>query len=158
MEFKQNLADKIRATHHRANNDPNYTTFLKHFGEFKIAKVEAEEVSTQTFLLRELSEMRSRLDRLLIRDAARSDRLIKLRPRDADQAEKNLVDIIGMIRNLPGFKDADIGVSEDGTIVVRTTPDNSRLHSAKLLRMADELGYEVDAKIASSSSPWTYFQ
>src|SRR5882724_5052924 len=31
VEFKEKLAEKIRATHERAIGDPGYTTFLKHF-------------------------------------------------------------------------------------------------------------------------------
>lgn len=35
VDFKEALAEKIRATCQRAKDDPQYTTFLKHFGTFK---------------------------------------------------------------------------------------------------------------------------
>lgn len=64
VEFKQKLAEKIKATHTRATSDPTYTTFLKHFGEFTVAKLEKKEVSGQEFILEELRAMRTALRRL----------------------------------------------------------------------------------------------
>jgi hypothetical protein len=63
VEFKTKLAEKIRATH-QAAADPKYTTFLKHFGEFTVAKLEKKEVSTQQFVLEELRSMRVAMERL----------------------------------------------------------------------------------------------
>ena len=39
-------------------SDPKYSTFLKHFGEFKVAKLEQKEVSSQEYILEELKSMR----------------------------------------------------------------------------------------------------
>ena len=64
VEFKQKLAEKIVATYSRATTDPQYTTFLKHFGEFKVAKLEKKEVSGQEFILEELRSIRSTMRRL----------------------------------------------------------------------------------------------
>lgn len=64
VEFKQKLAEKIAATHLRATTDNNYTTFLKHFGEFTVAKLEKKEVPGQEFILEELRSVRSALRRL----------------------------------------------------------------------------------------------
>ena len=64
VEFKQKLAEKIAATHTRATSDPQYTTFLKHFGEFTVAKLEKKEVSGQEFILEELRYMRMAMRRL----------------------------------------------------------------------------------------------
>jgi len=64
VEFKQKLAEKIKATHIRATSDPTYTTFLKHFGEFTVAKLEKKEVSGQEFILEELRMMRNAMRRL----------------------------------------------------------------------------------------------
>ena len=64
VEFKQKLAEKIKATHMRATTDPTYTTFLKHFGEFTVAKIEKKEVSGQEFILKELRAMRSAMRRM----------------------------------------------------------------------------------------------
>lgn len=64
IAFKQKLTDKIRATYSRATTDPEYTTFLKHFGEFKVAKLEEKEVSGQEFILDELKSIRSAIRRI----------------------------------------------------------------------------------------------
>lgn len=64
VEFKQKLAEKIKATHTRATSDPTYTTFLKHFGEFKVAKLDKKEVSGQEYILEELRGVRMALRRL----------------------------------------------------------------------------------------------
>lgn len=64
VAFKQKLSEKITATYSRATTDPNYTTFLKHFGEFKVAKLDKKEVSGQEFILEELRAVRSAMRRL----------------------------------------------------------------------------------------------
>jgi hypothetical protein len=64
VEFKQKLAEKIRATYEKAQNDPGYTTFLKHFGEFKVAKLEKKEVSSQEFIMDELRQIRDSIRKL----------------------------------------------------------------------------------------------
>jgi hypothetical protein len=63
-DFKQKLAEKIKATHQRATTDSTYTTFLKHFGEFKVAKLDKKEVSGQEFILDELRALRSAIRRI----------------------------------------------------------------------------------------------
>lgn len=63
VEFKQKLTDKITATHQRAEKDSGYTTFLKHFGEFTVAKIDKKEVTSQEFILEELRSMRRAFQR-----------------------------------------------------------------------------------------------
>jgi hypothetical protein len=64
VDFKQKLSEKIKATHEKASSDGNYTTFLKHFGEFTIAKLDKKEISGQEFLLEELKSLRMSMRRL----------------------------------------------------------------------------------------------
>jgi hypothetical protein len=59
VEFKKKLADKIAATYKKATTDATYTTFLKHFGEFTVAKLDKKEVSGQEYILEELRSLRS---------------------------------------------------------------------------------------------------
>lgn len=66
VDFKEKLTEKIQATHKKATTDKNYTTFLKHFGEFKVATVETKEVSGQEFVLEEMKEIKSILRTLRI--------------------------------------------------------------------------------------------
>lgn len=67
VEFKEKLALKIKATYERAEKDSEYTTFLKHFGEFKVAKLEQKEVSGLEYVISELGALR--------RDIRRSERM-----------------------------------------------------------------------------------
>ena len=63
-EFKEKLTAKVKATYSKSTTDPSYTTFLKHFGEFTIAKLDKKEVSGQEFILDELKSMRQSLSRM----------------------------------------------------------------------------------------------
>lgn len=64
VDFKQKLSAKIRATHKKATTDDSYTTFLKHFGEFTVAKLDEKEVSGQEYILEELKNLRYSMRRL----------------------------------------------------------------------------------------------
>jgi hypothetical protein len=68
VEFKERLAEKIQATHQKAQTDKHYTTFRKHFGEFKVAAVDTKEVSSQEFLLEEIKEIKAMLRNFRLRD------------------------------------------------------------------------------------------
>src|SRR5690606_21553393 len=62
VKFKQDLAEKIKATA-MASKDPNYSTFLKHFGQFKVSGLDQTEVSYNEFVLKELSNIKSLIER-----------------------------------------------------------------------------------------------
>ncbi len=79
VEFRQKLAEKIKATHQRATTDPNYTTFLKHFGEFKVAKIDKKEVSGQEYILEELRGLRAAIRRVEV--SQHSKEIDHIRPR-----------------------------------------------------------------------------
>jgi len=64
VAFKQKLTEKIVATYARANSDAGYTTFLKHFGEFTVAKLDKKEVPGQEFILEELRSIKTAMRRL----------------------------------------------------------------------------------------------
>lgn len=66
MDFKQKLQVKIRETYSRYKDDPNYTTFLKHFGTFKVAHVEEKEVSESQYITAEIKEMRKMINSLFL--------------------------------------------------------------------------------------------
>lgn len=83
VEFKQKLKDKIVATHARATGDPSYTTFLKHFGEFTVAKLEKKEVPGQQFIIEELRSLRSSMRRMEFSSvAAKDSRTMRVRNTD----------------------------------------------------------------------------
>ena len=70
VEFKRNLGEKVKATVARAESDAEYTTFLKHFGKFAVARLETTEVSKEDFIIEELRELR----KLVLRRDMMSDR------------------------------------------------------------------------------------
>lgn len=57
-KFKDSLGKKLTATFEKSKSDPNYSTFLKNFGKYKIAHLEDREVSTDTFILNAIEELR----------------------------------------------------------------------------------------------------
>lgn len=63
IDFKKNLKEKIKATYEKSKSDPNYTTFLKHFGSFTVAKLDSKELSKEDFIIEELSELRRSIAR-----------------------------------------------------------------------------------------------
>lgn len=58
VEFKEALAEKIKATHEKSVKDPNYTTFLKNFGTFKVAELKTEVVPQDQMLMEEVRGLR----------------------------------------------------------------------------------------------------
>jgi hypothetical protein len=64
VDFQTRLAEKIRGTHKQATTDPNYTTFLKHFGTFSVPTLETKEVSKEDFILEEMRTLKALVARL----------------------------------------------------------------------------------------------
>jgi hypothetical protein len=64
VDFKAKLAEKIKGTHNKAATDPNYTTFLKNFGEFTVAKLDEKEITGQEYIIEELKALRTAVRRL----------------------------------------------------------------------------------------------
>lgn len=61
VDFKSKLARKIEATVASANGDPEYSTFLKHFGTFKVAELKSETVTEDQFIMSELMDIKHQL-------------------------------------------------------------------------------------------------
>jgi hypothetical protein len=81
MQFMERLTAKVKATHDKAATDPDYSTFLKYFGEFKVPQLEQKEVSTEQFMiarLEELAQSISRLERQSYRSTAGPRRLLEI--------------------------------------------------------------------------------
>ena len=58
VDFKEKLKDKILNTYTASQDNPSYTTFLKHFGEFTVAKIDTKEVSGSEYIIEELKNLR----------------------------------------------------------------------------------------------------
>lgn len=67
VDFKRDLSEKIIATVKRSKEDKNFSTFLKHFGRFTVAKLDTTEVSKEEFIIEELREMKFTMQRLMQR-------------------------------------------------------------------------------------------
>lgn len=63
IEFKRKLTSKIKATAQNSS-DAAYSPFLKHFGDFKVAKIDQKEVSGQEFIIDEIKGIKLMLARL----------------------------------------------------------------------------------------------
>lgn len=61
QDFTERLADKISGTYKKAIEDPNYSTFLKNFGDFKVVTIDKKEVNSSEYLLESVNQMRSEL-------------------------------------------------------------------------------------------------
>ncbi|MDQ8731017.1 hypothetical protein [Bradyrhizobium sp. LHD-71] len=112
-DFKLKLIEKIKGTH-KAAADPRYTTFLKHFGEFTVAKLEQKEVSGETYLLEEMRALRAEVKQIAIQQrkqvvhpgpAARASTFTfpLTSPATADQQKR----ILEQVRRLPGVANTD---------------------------------------------------
>ena len=80
IDFKSQLVIKLKATYQKATTDRTYTTFLKHFGEFTVAKLDNSEVTGQEFILKELSELKEMATLSLRRQLGPEGRGAPLRP------------------------------------------------------------------------------
>ena len=67
VEFKKKLSEKIKTTYDKSMSDKNYSSFLKSFGEFKVAKIDEKEMSGQEYLLDEVRDL-SRMSALIKRE------------------------------------------------------------------------------------------
>jgi hypothetical protein len=60
--------------HRKATTDKNYTTFLKYFGEFKVAAVATREVSGHEYIIEEMKIIKSMLRDIAIRNRSNPHR------------------------------------------------------------------------------------
>lgn len=58
-DFGDKLANKIDSTYKKSIEDKDYSTFLKHFGTFKVAKIETEEVTKEDLIMDEVKALRN---------------------------------------------------------------------------------------------------
>lgn len=61
VQFKKKLKEKIEGTIKAVKVNPDYTSFLKHFGEFKVAGIESKSVPMETFLMTSINDIKLQL-------------------------------------------------------------------------------------------------
>jgi hypothetical protein len=66
VTFQSVLADKVLATHRAAKADPNHSTFLKNFGEFRVAGLSEHTVPAEKFMIETLSDIQNEMSRLRV--------------------------------------------------------------------------------------------
>jgi hypothetical protein len=112
VDFKQKLAEKLRATYEKAETDGAYTTFLKHFGEFKVAKLDKKEVSGQEYIIDELKTLRMSMRRM--------ERNLYSKERSEDSSDKS--NVIDICLKSAGITEAKLAIKE-----LMTRPDIIRV-------------------------------
>ncbi|HDX9656985.1 TPA: hypothetical protein ROY05_001577 [Bacillus toyonensis] len=74
VEFKNQLASRIKITYEKSQSDPNYSTFLGNFGQFKIPTLNQEAVSdVNQVILDELMTLRNEIGHVKREVAATRD-------------------------------------------------------------------------------------
>lgn len=64
LTFRETLKQKVKATYEISQKDPEYSAFLKNFGQFKIAKIEEKSVSSTEYIIESLKELKDELNTL----------------------------------------------------------------------------------------------
>jgi hypothetical protein len=134
VAFQSQLAQKIESTHVKAIGGRNYSTFLKHFGEFAVAKLEKKEVPGQEFIIAELARLSDSVEKLvssLRRMPLAEDRYTDAFSRRMSPVEASLTDP-STGRNLPVE-----ALFPDG-------PARARLYMAGSQQEADEIATALD--------------
>jgi hypothetical protein len=91
VDFKRDLSEKIIATVKRSKEDKNFSTFLKHFGRFTVAKLDTTEVSKEEFIIEELREMKFTMQRLMQREFYQKQKFIDFDTNDHTRCEDVLL-------------------------------------------------------------------
>lgn len=117
VDFKKRLCDRLKGTHEKALNDPTYTTFLKHFGEFTVAKIDTKVVPESEYIMKGLQELRREIHQLALvvsMNAERKDH-VALDPAPSTLALSRMirhhVQDNGLPRGLGGVGSGDEGPS-----------------------------------------------
>jgi hypothetical protein len=79
VDFKEKLRNKIAATYKKSKSDPNFSPYLKSFGEFKIAHLESKEVSSDEFIIESLKELKNGINSLRVANNL-GGRVVSARP------------------------------------------------------------------------------
>lgn len=90
--FKVKLREKVIATH-EASKTATFTTFLKHFGEFVVAKIDEKPVGKEDFLLVSLAELRQEVRSLAKNVKIQGPSHIFLHDTHKEFSDTNLLDI-----------------------------------------------------------------
>lgn len=107
-EFKAKLRDKVKKTY-EMSLDKTHSTFLKHFGPFKIAELQETEIGLREYIIKEFAQLKSDIPNL-IRNCT------PLSISDPIQANRIMVNIDNLLNThefIYGYKPLDIIISKE---------------------------------------------
>lgn len=88
VAFKQTLAAKVLGTFNQARLDPTHSTFLKNFGQFKVATLEQTEVTADRAILDAIADLQSEVTAIRVNQRRTSIRERYLVTPDKDMYTK----------------------------------------------------------------------
>ena len=108
LEFKKLLGDKVQKTY-AMSLDNTHTTFLKHFGPFKIAELEETEIGLREYIVKEFAQLKSDMPNLIrnCTPVSISD------PIQANRIMVNIDNLLNTHEFIYGNKPLDIIVSKE---------------------------------------------
>jgi hypothetical protein len=75
VQFKSRLTQKIVGTYEQAQKDPEFSTFLMHFGNFKIKKLSEHEIPQDDFIIKKIVEISDQIADLSANQRATSAKI-----------------------------------------------------------------------------------
>lgn len=142
IEFKKELETKIRKTYEAAEEDAKYSPFLKHFGDFKVAKISTKEVSSEEYILDELRSLKS----LVYNTSARNNFMVRPRSHDVDLC-------VRCKEAKPGIALEESLRSVDGVVDVKFAPKKENGHFHIYLKSRKAIDINLVLKIISDIHP-----
>lgn len=132
-EFKQKLKAKIIGTYDKSVSDPNYTPFLKHFGEFTVAKIDKKEIPGQDFIIEELKSIRQAIAKAERSRLIHDDAFIRGLGRaltfdlteESEYVSKNIISWVKSHPEINGW-----GYDETGMLVIHLHPQSTLSQNA----------------------------
>lgn len=142
--FKERLAGKIKETYLKSINDPNYTTFLKHFGTFKVAQLDQKEVSESEYLVSELKDLKSLLVSYI-----------------TNSSKENYTNKKYTVNNIQTETDISINIHKSGVASYTIESNGFNINKTlvdKLIEVLISSGFEIDHYIPRVSKIVIHFK
>ena len=158
VEFKELLVKKIKATVKANLEDPDHTTFLKHYGEFKVAQLEQTEVSGQEFIIEELKSLRSDIRRLeysrhnseyesMLSNIGNSRNLNICLRRYSEEQIEIMIDVAKSLDYVSGFRTRRLGPDHKHLILELDSPKYRKKAREKVIDAANSYEPALTARL-----------
>lgn len=147
VEFKEKLAHKIKVISQKSVETAAYSPFLKHFGEFKVAKIDQKEVSGQEYIIDELKNLKLSLARIERKslNSESTERSLYINSNDSRDSRINVCLKGVMPEVLDNLKNYLINSSDLTEFKIRKISDD---HSHLIVNVKDEsLFNDIEDKV-----------